>query len=74
MFTHLLFRSRWIALAWAISLCLTIARFFSAGGGAEGLQIAKVQAQDAQTEKINHPNPWSIKKKGDDAEAGKAGH
>lgn len=72
MFTHLLFRSRWIALAWAISLCLTIARFFSAGGGAQGLQIAKVQ--DTQTEKINHPNPWAIKKKGDDREATRAGN
>ena len=71
---HLLFRSRWIALAWAISLCLTIARFFSAGGGSEGLQIANVQAQYEQSEKGIHQNPWAIKKQGDQAAAARAGH
>ena len=71
--TQLLFRSKWIALAWAISLCLTIARFFGAGGGSEGLQITHVQVRSGQKATPEHQNPWALDKRPDDEAAAEAG-
>lgn len=44
-----LFRSRWIALIWALSLCFTISRFFDEGGGQEKLAAA---AQDIRAQRM----------------------
>jgi hypothetical protein len=48
--TKLLFRNRWFALAWAIALCFSIARFFDVGGGQQELQekAAEIRAARAQ--------------------------
>jgi hypothetical protein len=62
--TRLLFRNKWIALIWAISVCLSIARFFGEGGGHEKLLISKGQTQGAQVAQQPHKNPWGIEKRG----------
>ena len=53
--TRLLFRNKWLALAWAISICFTIARFFGEGGGHEKLLVT---AQGPQPQAQPHHNPW----------------
>ena len=57
--TRLLFRNKWIALVWAISVCFTIARFFGDGGGHEKLLITKAQSRSQKTASQPHRNPWS---------------
>jgi hypothetical protein len=61
--THLLFRNKWIALIWAISVCLSIARFFGAGGGHEKLLVSKAQGRGEQVATQPHKNPWGIDKR-----------
>ena len=56
--TRLLFRNKWFALAWAISICFTIARFFGEGGGHEKLQLATAQVYSQQAASQPHRNPW----------------
>ena len=60
--TRLLFRNKWFALVWAISICFTIARFFGEGGGHEKLQVATGQRHSQQAASQHHQNPWGIDK------------
>jgi hypothetical protein len=68
--TRLLFRSKWFALIWAISICFTIARFFGEGGGHEKLKVATAQAKSGQAQGQSHRNPWGFDAK--DSAAGPA--
>ena len=65
--TRLLFRNKWFALVWAISICFTIARFFGEGGGHEKLQVATGQTHSEQSDGQLHNNPWGFDK-GESAE------
>ena len=60
--TRLLFRNKWFALAWAISICFTIARFFGEGGGHEKLQVATGPMHGQQSVGQLHNNPWGFDK------------
>jgi hypothetical protein len=58
--TKLLFRNKWFALVWAISICFTIARFFGEGGGHEKLQVATAPGPGQQAASQPQRNPWGF--------------